>query len=75
MASLTAAGIGRIQHAIKLMVEGQAYETPLDASIIEELSKAFAAADVFGGGETDGDYREALKLRPFSTLLQVILAL
>lgn len=69
--TFTAGERARIQRVIDLMVKGQAYETPFDSQLIEEVSKALASAS--SGTVTDGDLREALKLRPFSTLLTAIL--
>jgi hypothetical protein len=67
--SLTDAEKANIQHALDLMLKGQARETPFDSTIIENVGKAAASA----GFCSTGAFSQRMLDNPFSTLLQLLL--
>jgi len=70
MATLTTANKALVQQLIDNMVQGSAYEKPLDGTIAHDLSILHAAF----GFPSQIVFLDALRDRPFSALLQALLA-
>lgn len=59
-----------LQDAVNLMTKGQSYESPFDATVIEQVAKVAASS---GFTKTDGVFLQQARDNPFSTLLRFIL--
>ena len=71
MGVLTAAQDAQLWEAVNLMLAGTAYETPFAEDVITRLAPVAEAT----GFLTKGGFREAIRDRPVSTMLQWSLAL
>ena len=59
-----------VQHAIDLMVVGTAVELPVDSTCMESVAKAAVTS---GFKTSDEAFKQAMRDRPVTTLLEFIL--
>ena len=68
--SLSTTEKAQVQHAIDLMVLGSAVELPVDSTCMENVAKAAVSS---GFKTSDEAFKQAIRDRPVTTLLEFIL--